>query len=223
MGNTIIALLIAYLLGSLPMGVWWASLLKRVDVRLYGSGRTGTANVWRSAGASAAVLTALTDGLKGASAIWAAQAMHVSRWGVALAGLMAIVGHIYSVFLKFHGGAGTMTSVGVAAALWGVSLPVLLGTGIAAALLVGHTSVASILIAILLPVIFFARGENETAWLFGLPTMLLTLWSLRPNIQRLIKREERFLPMFREKPPLLRISRHPAQRRNQRHETKTGG
>ncbi len=214
MGNIIIALLAAYLLGSLPMGFWWSWLVRRVDVRLQGSGRTGMANVWRSAGSGAAVLTALTDGLKGASAVWVAQALHVSRWTVALAGLMVVVGHVYSIFLKFHGGAGTMTSVGVAAAMWGISLPVLLGSGIAAALLIGHTSVASILIAILLPVVFFALGENEYALLFGLPTMLLTLWSLRPNIRRLLRGEERFLPMFREKPPLLRVSRHPAAQRN---------
>ncbi|MCJ7551030.1 MAG: glycerol-3-phosphate acyltransferase [Anaerolineae bacterium] len=206
--------LAAYLLGSIPPGIFWAWLFRHIDVRLHGSGRTGGTNVWRTAGFGAAVLTALTDALKGAAAIWVAGVMGVPVWGVALAGALAIVGHNYSIFLGFHGGAGTATSIGVAAALWTMSLAILPATLVVVGLLVGHASVASITVALALPVIFFLRGSVPEAVGFGLPTMALTLWALRPNIERLRRRAERFLPVFKNKPPLIHLSDHPADRRN---------
>ena len=136
--------LAAYLLGSVPPGIFWGWLIGRIDVRLQGSGRTGGTNVWRAAGFSAAVLTALSDALKGAAAIWMAEVMGVPVWGVALVGALAIVGHNYSILLGFRGGAGTATSIGVAAALWTMSLAILPVTLVAVGLLVGHASVASI-------------------------------------------------------------------------------
>ncbi len=202
-----------YILGSLPTGLGWAWLLKRIDVRQHGSGRTGGTNVWRNAGFVAALLTALTDGLKGAAAIWLARFLGLDPWGVAIAGAFAVLGHNYSLFLKFHGGAGTATSVGAASALWLPALPWLLGLGVLAGLLVGHASVASILVALALPVIFLLHGAPAHAVGFGLPTMLLTLWALRPNIIRLAHRAERFLPIYCKKPPLIRLSQHPAARR----------
>lgn len=198
----------AYLLGSLPSGMLWSWIAKRIDVRKHGSGRTGGTNVWRSAGFIPALLTALSDMLKGAAAIWLARAFGLGAWGIALAGTLAIVGHNYSVFLGFHGGAGTGTSAGVAIALWWPALPILILTAIAVGLLTGHASMASITVAILLPVIFGLRGQLPNALAFGFLTMVLTLWALRPNIRRLLKGEERFLPIFKDKPPLIRISRH---------------
>ncbi|MBN1876624.1 MAG: glycerol-3-phosphate acyltransferase [Anaerolineae bacterium] len=207
----ILAILIAYLLGSIPPGLFWAWIIKHIDVRQHGSGRTGGTNVWRTAGFGAAFLTALFDCLKAVGSILIAQALGVKDWGLALVGTAVILGHNYSLYLKFRGGAGTVASIGVAAAFWPLTFLILVIAGVSAAALIGHASVASILIALLLPVLFLVRGETAYAVAFGIPTMVLTLWALRPNIQRLIKGEERFLPVFWEKPPLLRISRHPAQ------------
>jgi len=203
-----------YLLGSIPPGIFWARVIKHIDVRDHGSGRTGGSNVWRSAGFLAAFLTSACDALKGAAAIWVARALGLDPWAIAIAGALSIVGHNYSIYLGFKGGAGTMTSVGVAAALWPWTLPMLVGGGLIAVLLVGHTSVSSILVAIALPIIFTARGDIPSAVGFGIITMALTLWSLRPNIKRLLKREERFIPLYWEKPPLIRISRHPADQKS---------
>jgi len=199
----------AYLLGSIPPGVFWGWMIRRIDVRRHGSGRTGGTNVWRTAGFTAALLTAVFDALKGAAAVWLAGALALPPWARALAGTLAVVGHNYSVFLRFQGGAGTATSVGAAAALWGPSLPILVACGMVAGLLVGHASVASIVVALLLPVLAALRAEGIQALAFGVPVMLLTLWALRPNIARLSRREERFLPIYREKPPPIRLSKHP--------------
>lgn len=204
------AVVAAYLLGSIPPGIFWGWILKKIDVRRHGSGRTGGTNVWRTAGFGAALLTAIFDALKGAAAVWVAQGLGLSAWGQALAGAVAIVGHNYSCFLNFRGGAGTATSVGAAAVLWTPILAILIVIGIIVGLLVGHASVASITVAILLPVIFFLRGDVPTAVAFGLPAMVLTLWALRPNIERLSHRRERFLPIYKDKAPPIRLSEHPS-------------
>jgi len=203
----------AYLLGSMPTGIFWGWIARRIDVRKHGSGRTGGTNVWRSVGFLPALLTAITDGLKGAAAIWLARSMGLSLAAIALAGVLVIVGHNYSLFLNFRGGAGTATTVGLAAALWAPFLPILSAAGIVIGVLVGHASVASIVMAILLPLIFVVRGEMFNAALLGIPVMLLTLWALRPNIQRLRDRAERFLPIYEHKPPLICLSQHPARRK----------
>ncbi|HOT90687.1 MAG TPA: glycerol-3-phosphate acyltransferase [Anaerolineae bacterium] len=203
----------AYLLGSIPSGIIWGWIAKHIDVRKHGSGRTGGTNVWRTAGFIPAVLTAVTDALKGAAAIWLAQALEVSAVAVAVAGVLAVVGHNYSLYLGFRGGAGTATTVGLATALWSPCLPILGLTGVAVGLLVGHASVASITIALLVPLIFLMRGDIVNAVVLGLPVMALTLWALRPNIRRLRDRAERFLPIFERKPPLICLSRHPARQK----------
>lgn len=203
----------AYVLGSIPSGIIWSWIAKRIDVRQHGSGRTGGTNVWRTAGFFPALLTTLSDILKGAAAIWLVQALGLGAWALAFAGTLAVVGHNYSLFLNFRGGAGTGTSVGAAIALWGMALPLLVIPGVIVGLLIGHASTASITIALLLPIIFGMRGDVPNAVLFGLPVTVLTLWALRPNIQRLFKREERFLPIFQNKPPLICISHHPARKK----------
>ncbi len=138
-------MVMAYLIGSIPTGLFWAWVTRKVDVRQHGSGRTGGGNVWRTAGFGAAVLTVLSDALKGAATIFVARAMGLSAWAVALAGTLAVVGHNYSIFLKFHGGAGTMTSLGVIFAYsWAEVLIVFIVPGLLIVWLVGHTSVGSI-------------------------------------------------------------------------------
>ncbi len=201
----VVALVLAYLIGSIPSGLFWGWALRRMDVRQHGSGRTGGTNVWRTVGFGPALITAICDALKGASAIWVAKQLGTDMWVQAIAGTLAIVGHNYSLYLRFKGGAGTMPSIGGAGALWGTSFWVLLLSGIATMLLVGHASVASLLIALLLPVIFAWRGEWAYAIGFGLPTFALTVWALRPNIERLRQCRERFLPLYAHKPPPIQL------------------
>lgn len=210
--NIVFAALGGYLLGSLPAGLLCGWIFRQIDVRRHGTGRTGGTNVWRTVGFIPALLTALSDGLKGSAAIWGAQALGVSGWGLALAGVCVVLGHNHSIFLGFRGGAGTATSIGAAAALWFPALPILVAVLIGLGLLVGHASVASIGVATCLPLLFLPLGRLHLASGFGVPVMLLTLWALRPNIRRLLRREESFLPIFRNKPPLVCLSRHPTQR-----------
>lgn len=214
MGRIVGVFIVSYLLGSLPPGLLWGWIARKIDVRRHGSGRTGGTNVWRSAGFPAALLTAVFDALKGTAAVALARWVGLSLWGEALAGTLAIVGHNYSIFLRFDGGAGTATSMGVTAALWLPSLPILLISGTAMGLLVGHASVASIFVALMLPVLHLLRGSLPQALGFGLPAMALTLWALRPNIVRLLNGEERFLPIYQKQPPPIQLSHHHANRKD---------
>ncbi len=104
--------LLAYLLGSFPTGVLVSRLLRGADVREWGSGHTGGLNVTRTAGLPAGILTALVDMLKGAGAVVAANALSDDPWAVTLAGVMAVVGHDWSIFLGLGGGIGLATLAG---------------------------------------------------------------------------------------------------------------
>lgn len=184
-----------YLLGSIPCGVLVARWIGGADPRQVGSGRTGGTNVLRTAGREAALITGLGDGLKAALAVW------VTRWlggpplAEAIAGAAAVAGHNYSLFLGFTGGAGTASSLGGAFALWPWNLPVLLPFGAAVILITQRASLGSISVALVLPAIAMIRaGLGVGPWehvCYGLLTSTLTLWALRPNINRLMRGEER--------------------------------
>src|SRR3954463_9402629 len=106
----------AYLVGSIPFALIlarrWGS-----DLRTVGSGNLGAANVMRASGVTAGVLVAVLDMMKGAASVWLATRFSDAAWVRAAAGLAAIVGHIYPVWLRFRGGKGVATACGVFAVL----------------------------------------------------------------------------------------------------------
>jgi len=186
---------IAYLLGSIPVGLLAVRATTGKDVREVGSGRTGGTNVLRVAGPWAALLTALGDGAKGLLAVWLARILVRAPVVEALAGLSAVIGHNYSIFIGFKGGAGTGTTIGGAIGLWPWNGAILIGTGAAVIAATRHASLGSITVALLLPIILALRawlGGAPWAYLIhGLGTAALTLWALRPNIRRLLEGRER--------------------------------
>jgi len=193
LGVTVVV--IAYLLGSIPVGLLAVRATTGTDVREVGSGRTGGTNVLRVAGPWAALLTALGDGAKGLLAVWLARTLVRAPVVEALAGLSAVIGHNYSIFISFKGGAGTATTIGGAIGLWPWNGAILIGTGAAVITATRHASLGSISTALLLPIFFALRawlGDAPWAYLIhGLGTAALTLWALRPNIRRLLEGRER--------------------------------
>lgn len=150
----ITAVIVGYLVGSIPFGVLVSKRLARVDVRDYGSGKIGTTNVLRTAGRKAAALVALCDISKGALAVLATGLMlrgeylvvgsilwWLARSAPVLAGLAAVAGHNWSIFLKFRGGRGVATFFGGLVAL---SPPVAIFSGEIALLGAGVTRFASL-------------------------------------------------------------------------------
>lgn len=191
----LVALPLGYVLGSIPVGYLVVRRLRGIDIREVGSGRTGGTNVLRAAGWGAAVLTGVGDGLKALAAVQVARQLGGSPLLLALSGVAAVVGHNYSLFLGFRGGAGTMASLGGAAGLWPWSLPLSLGVLFPVALLTRRASLGSIAVALALPVMFTIRAAvGRGPWAFvahSVLTSALTLWALRPNIRRLLRGEER--------------------------------
>jgi glycerol-3-phosphate acyltransferase PlsY len=201
-----IVLVGAYTLGSIPVGLLLVRATTGKDVRQVGSGRTGGTNVLRAAGPWVALLTIIGDGVKGLLAVRLAQSFASASGLAALAGLLAVVGHNYSVFTHFKGGAGTMTTVGGAIGLWpwNGAILVCLGTAVIAA--TRYASVGSITIALLVPIVFALRAWLGNApWdylIHGVGTLLLTIWALRPNIRRLLAGCERRMKLsMRRTPP----------------------
>jgi len=188
-------LVVGYVLGSIPTGFLAVRWLHGADVREIGSGRTGGTNVLRAAGWKVALVVVLLDVLKAALAVVVAGWLDGPAIVLALAGVTAVAGHDYSLFLRFRGGAGTMAAIGGATALWPWSVAILVPAGLGTVLGTRYASMGSIVVALLLPVIFATRaalGLGPWAYLvYGLPVSALILWSLRPNVRRLLRGEER--------------------------------
>jgi glycerol-3-phosphate acyltransferase PlsY len=195
MSRWIGALVVGYILGSVPVGFLIVRWVRGIDIREIGSGRTGGTNVLRAAGWEMAVLVVLMDIIKGALAVLVARWLNGPPLVQALAGVAAIVGHNYSIFLRFKGGAGAMAAVGGAMALWPWSSVILLLAGLVVVLTTRYASMGSITLALLIPIILAIRAAMGLGpWdyvVYGLLAALLIVWALKPNIQRLLRGEER--------------------------------
>jgi len=113
----ILAVLLSYLLGAIPFGLFFGRLFSNVDVRTFGSGNIGATNVLRAAGKKAAILTLLADALKGLVPVLLVKAIFQNDAITVLSGAAAILGHIFPLYLNFKGGKGVATSYGVVIAV----------------------------------------------------------------------------------------------------------
>jgi glycerol-3-phosphate acyltransferase PlsY len=199
----LVATLFGYLVGAIPFGYLVVKLIKGKDIRTFGSGRTGGTNAIRAAGPIAGLLTGVGDVAKGAIAVWGAgwlgKQLNLEAPALAqvFSGLMAVVGHNYSVFLSWKGGAGTGPNVGVAAGFWFPALFILLPLVPILLVATGYASVTSLTIAGLVPVLFAIRALVAKApWefaVYGILAGTLVVWALRPNIARLKAGTERLV------------------------------
>ena len=198
-------LTISYLLGSVPFGLLLVRWKTGKDVRLIGSGRTGTTNALRAAGPTIAILTLLLDVLKGASAVWLARwLMPDNAWLEMLAPLAVILGHNYSIFLterdeygrlRLRGGAGGAPALGGALGLWPTSVLILIPVSILIYFGVGYASVTTMTVPLIAIILFAVRAwQGYSPWthvLYCLIVEALLLWALRPNIRSLLDGTER--------------------------------
>lgn len=182
-----------YLLGSVPFGYLIVKMVKGVDIRTLGSGRTGGTNVYRAAGFWAGLVTALLDIGKGALAVTLVRAWFPQTlgWAEALTGIGVILGHNYSCFLGFRGGAGGATAVGTGMALWWAAGTPALLLGCVMLFGVGYASVATLVAGLSVAVVFTLAaifGWENFGWsyaVYGWAVFVLCAIALRPNIERL--------------------------------------
>jgi glycerol-3-phosphate acyltransferase PlsY len=179
----------AYLLGSIPWGYVVVRVLKGVDVRQYGSGKTGGTNVLRTAGLPAMLLVATLDICKGLAAVLAARFLLGTPAAEAVAAVCVIAGHNWPLFLGFRGGSGVGTSVSVLLAFSPLTLFICLATWaiiLALSRLVSLGSiVASLLAPMILAVLVVYAGQPWEYLAAVLAIMVLILLRHRGNIQRL--------------------------------------
>jgi glycerol-3-phosphate acyltransferase PlsY len=203
-------LLFGYLLGSIPFGLIIVKLGTGKDVRKVESGRTGGTNAYRAAGLWAGVLTGFLDGAKGTVAVWLAA--WLSKWlgvdpfGLVCAGVGAIMGHNYSIFLaergengrwRLRGGAGGATAAGGAIGFWFPSIFFILPGALLTLYFSGYASMATLSIPLMALVIFAVRAYlGYGPWvyvLYGVLAEIILLWALRPNLKRLMNGTERLV------------------------------
>ncbi len=190
----IFSAVVGYLLGSISFSYIIAKKVKKVDIRQHGSGNAGATNTLRVLGTGPAILVLLCDALKGIIAVLIGLYLAGEGLAPALAGLMAIVGHNWPVFLKFKGGKGVATTIGVLATL--VFLPALYA-GIIAIVSIVITRFVSLgsllfLIGTTLLTIFFRDYfiyPIEYVYLLLIVTAL-SFWRHRSNISRLLSGTE---------------------------------
>jgi len=184
----LVVAVLAYLLGSIPFGLVMARVFGLGDIRKIGSGNIGATNVLRTGNKPAAALTLVLDAGKGAAAVVCARAL-VGEDAAGLAGLFAMLGHLYSVFLKFNGGKGVATFLGTLLAL---SFPVGLAacaTWLVVAVVARYSSLAALVAAALSPVFTYIFYNRQGAVLVLLLAALI-FYRHGANIRRLLDRTE---------------------------------
>jgi glycerol-3-phosphate acyltransferase PlsY len=225
--RTLLIILLAYLLGSIPFGYLIVRATQGADIRETGSGGTGATNVSRRAGKAAGVLTLILDALKGAAAVAIARLIlgltifgavqrarphapmlgggnfgehsliEYASWFVAAAAVAVIVGHIFPVWLRFRGGKGVATGVGVFLVLAPIAVAFAAVIFVLVVWQTRYVSLGSILAAVSIPVFVLLHGALSQTTTLDAPvtsaaivSAILIIFAHRGNIGRLIMRTE---------------------------------
>jgi acyl phosphate:glycerol-3-phosphate acyltransferase len=184
--------LLAYLIGSIP----FALILARrwgADLRQVGSGNLGAANVMRASGVRAGVLVAALDMAKGAASVWIASRVSDGADLPAAAGLAAIIGHIYPIWLRFRGGKGVATACGAFAILTPLAVPPALAIFACVVWLTQYISLGSVIASMALPPLVYALGSPAPSVVAAAAAAAIIIFRHRSNVLRVWAGTERRL------------------------------
>lgn len=185
-----LVVIIAYLIGSIPFSFLLARR-RGVDLRRAGSGNVGASNVLRTSGPALAVPALALDGLKGALAVLLAQGMTSSQAAPVAAGLASMLGHIYPVWLRFHGGKGVATAAGAFAVLAPVALAIAFMVFVVAVATTRIISVGSVSAALTLAIAAVVTGSPRLVMGGAVIAASIVVLRHRGNLARLIAGTER--------------------------------
>lgn len=192
MNQTWLIPVIAYLLGSIPFGLLVVKILGGPDIREIGSGNIGAANVTRNAGKFAGILTLLLDAAKGYAAVWLAAhwTNNNVRW-MMVAAIFAVIGHMFTFWLNFHGGKGVATGLGVFVPICWQAVAAAMVLWLLVVMFWKYSSLGSISAAAALPVfiyVLYAPGHAPSEFVsFGtLLLCVLVIAKHKPNVARLV-------------------------------------
>jgi glycerol-3-phosphate acyltransferase PlsY len=180
----------AYLLGAVPFGLLVVRLATGRDIRAEGSGNIGATNVFRSAGPVLGAAVLFLDMLKGMVPVLVAQRLGAPPWITVLAGLAAIAGHNWSVFLRGKGGKGVATTYGVLLALSPAAGLVAAGVWIAVVVVTRFASAASLAGVLSVPLVMAVRREPSAHLVLAAAVVVFAFYQHRVNIARLRRGEE---------------------------------
>ncbi|EON12544.1 glycerol-3-phosphate 1-O-acyltransferase PlsY [Pandoraea sp. SD6-2] len=191
---TLVFIVLAYLIGSMPFAVIVSRTMGLADPRSYGSGNPGATNVLRSGNKKAAVLTLIGDAFKGWFAVFLAErcadAWGVGDFGLAAVALAVFVGHLYPIFLRFAGGKGVATAAGVLLAIDPILGLAVIATWLIIAIFFRYSSLAALVAAVFAPlyyVFMFGLGPYAPAVIV---MAILLIYRHRANIGKLMAGKE---------------------------------
>lgn len=191
--NPALLVVLSYLLGAIPTSYWVGRWGYGVDLRERGSGNLGATNVYRVLGWKAALPVVLADVAKGFIPAWLFPRLEAAPWAWALGyGSAAVLGHVYSVWVRFRGGKGVATSAGVLAGLAPAAMLVGFAVWLVTVLTTRMVALGSVLAALSIPaaVWLFARQSGAPLFGFTLAIAVLVIWAHRTNLARIARGEE---------------------------------
>jgi glycerol-3-phosphate acyltransferase PlsY len=188
-----LVILIGYLIGSVPFALLLARHIGAADLRQIGSGNLGAANVLRTSGVRAGILVAALDIAKGAASVLLAIRLSPDAAAPAAAGLAAIIGHVYPVWLRFRGGKGVATACGVFLVLAPFALIPAMMLFVLTVWATRYVSLGSVLASLALPSVAYAAGSPGPAVIAACAAAALILFRHQSNLMRLFAGTERRL------------------------------
>ena len=198
----VLALLASYLLGAIPTSFLAGKLFRGIDLRQHGSGNLGATNLFRTLGARFAIPVGLFDMAKGAVPVMLIAPMaSSSKYFAILCGIMAVVGHVFSVFVRFRGGKGVATASGVMLGLTPWAVLVSFAVWLIVVKLSGYVSLGSMVGALVLPIAAWLLHplQRDIIWIQILVALAI-VWLHRANIRRLMAGTENRFGRHRTKP-----------------------
>ncbi|OQY10439.1 MAG: acyl-phosphate glycerol 3-phosphate acyltransferase [Fusobacteriia bacterium 4572_132] len=185
-------IIFAYFMGSIPTGIILGKSLKGIDIREHGSKNTGATNAYRVLGTKIGIMVLIIDILKGSIPVFIAKLLGLSEIYLVIVGIVAILGHTFSIFLRFQGGKGVATSTGVFFVLIPKVMIILVILFIGIVYFSRYISLASIIAAGMMPILVLAiYGSTQKIILFfSVLIGVYVIYKHKTNIQRLINGNE---------------------------------
>ena len=190
MTDYILTVVLAYLIGSIPSGLILGKLLWHTDLREHGSHNIGATNAWRTLGKRAGIAVFIADSIKGQAGVALGLLLAGTPLAAVLGGLFAIIGHSFSLFLRFHGGKGVATSLGVLTMMMGNVTLIVFAVWFAIVYLTRYVSLGSIVAGFLTPILAALFGYPMEYVLFTVIAAILVIVRHRENIVRLMNGTE---------------------------------
>ena len=193
-----VSIVLSYLIGSIPTAYIFGRLLKGIDIREHGSGNVGATNAFRVLGKGPGTIVLILDILKGVivTTLIVKISGIMDSWMPVLLGLIAVCGHNWTIFLNFKGGKGIATGLGVLIGLAIVIesmrpvLLIVLGTWLIVFCASGYVSLASIITAVILPIMMTVFNQDFILKIFGIVLCVFVVFRHKPNIKRLLEGKE---------------------------------